>query len=169
MISVIPIKIGRFEFKPLVFEFANQVMPRADQDERLQKRDDARITKHASPKKRLDYLYANMAHFRRDMRVMTFTWGLLLIVSFLVKVVIVMTNTDIFKAQMYGYILFGITAFVMLIFTWFYTNVVKGHVFEQVQFWKEQKEHAIDGRTEAVYNVNWGVQTLNNTFGQVMG
>ncbi|KAI8882048.1 hypothetical protein K501DRAFT_295502 [Backusella circina FSU 941] len=169
VISVIPIRIGKFEFKPLVFEFTNQVMPRTDQSERLQKHDDARITKHTSPTKRLDYLYTHMAKFRRDMRVMTLTWGLLLIIAFIVKVIVVMTNTDMFKAQMYGYIIFGLTAFVMMIFTWFYTNVVKGHVFEQVQFWKEQREHPIDGRTEALHNANWGVQTLNNTFAQVIG
>lgn len=177
VISVIPIKIGSFELKPLVFQMANQVMPRPE-DEDLQKNDDQRLTegitnnnaKHASGQKRLDYLYNNMAKFRHDMRFMTVTWGLLLIAAFIVKLVIVLTSTDIGHAQMIGYILFGLATFFMMIFTWIYTKIVKGHVLSQVAFWKEEQEHKpMDSSTEAVQNVNWGVNSMSNVFSQVAG
>ncbi|KAI8646457.1 hypothetical protein BD408DRAFT_410250 [Parasitella parasitica] len=172
VISVIPIKIGSFELKPLVFQMANQVMPRPE-DEDLQKNDDHRLTKsskHASGERRLDYLYNNMARFRHDMRVMTVTWGLLLIVAFIVKLVVVLTSTDIGHAQTVGYILFGLATFSMMIFTWFYTKIVKGHVLTQVAFWREEKEHKpMNNSTEAVQNANWTVNTMSNAFSQVAG
>ncbi|EPB87727.1 hypothetical protein HMPREF1544_05508 [Mucor circinelloides 1006PhL] len=172
VISVIPIKIGSFELKPLVFQMANQVMPRPE-DEDLQKNDDQRLTsstRHASGRKRLDYLYTNMAKFRHDMRFMTVTWGLLLITAFVVKLIVVLTSTDIGHAQMVGYILFGLATFFMMIFTWIYTKIVKGHVLSQIAFWKDEQEHKpMDSSTEAVQNVNWGVNTMSNAFSQVAG
>lgn len=172
VVSIIPIKIGSFELKPLVFQMANQVMPRPE-DEDLQKNDDQRLTsttKHASGRKRLDYLYNNMAKFRHDMRFMTATWGLLLIAAFVIKLIIVLTSTDIGYAQMVGYILFGLATFFMMIFTWIYTKIVKGHVLSQIAFWKDEQEHKpMDSSTEAVQNVNWGVNTISNAFSQVAG
>ncbi|KAI7899374.1 uncharacterized protein BX663DRAFT_521533 [Cokeromyces recurvatus] len=172
MISVIPIKIGKYEFKPLVFQFTNQVMPRNEEEE-LQKQDDYRLTniqKGEQGRKKLDYFYDNMAKFRHDMRFMTVTWGALLILAFIIKVVIVMTSTDIWKAQVYGYILFGLTTFFMMIFTWFYTKIVKGHIISQITFWKEEQEYKpLDKRTETVQNVNWGIHSMSNAFGQVAG
>ncbi|CAO0800694.1 unnamed protein product [Mucor circinelloides] len=151
---------------------ANQVMPRPE-DEDLQKNDDQRLTsstRHASGRKRLDYLYTNMAKFRHDMRFMTVTWGLLLITAFVVKLIVVLTSTDIGHAQMVGYILFGLATFFMMIFTWIYTKIVKGHVLSQIAFWKDEQEHKpMDSSTEAVQNVNWGVNTMSNAFSQVAG
>ncbi|CAO3632245.1 unnamed protein product [Mucor hiemalis] len=169
VISVLPIKIGSFELKPFVFQMANQIMPRNDSEE-LQKQDDSRLTSSSSGQKRLDYLYQNMSKFRHDMRIMTVCWGLLLIVTFIVKVIIVMTATDISKLQLYGFLLFGVASVFMFTFTWIYTNIVKGHVFSQVAFWKEQKEEQkMDKSTETVQNVNWGVNSASNVFSQVVG
>lgn len=156
--------------RPFVFQMANQIMPRTGEDEVQQKQDDHRISNTSSGRKRLDYLYTHMSRFRRDMRVMTFCWGLLLIIAFIIKVIIVETSTDISKAQTQGYILFGVMTILMGLFTWFYTNVVKGHVFEQVKFWKTKQEtQEIDRTTETANNLNWGVNAMSNTFGQVMG
>lgn len=148
---------------------ANQIMPRNESEE-LTKQDDTRLTTSSSGQKRLDYLYNNMAKFRHDMRIMTFSWGLLLIITFIVKVIIVMTATDMGRVQTYGFILFGITCFIMIIFTWIYTNIVKGHVFSQIAFWKEEEKHKkMDRPTETVQNVNWGVNSMSNVFSQVIG
>ncbi|KAI8880700.1 hypothetical protein K501DRAFT_254502 [Backusella circina FSU 941] len=171
VLSLIPIKIGSFEMRPFVFQMANQIMPRNEEDEAQQKQDDLRISNTSSGRKRLDYLYTNMSRFRRDMRVMTFCWGSLLIITFIIKVIIVETSTDISKAQTQGYILFGVMTILIGLFTWFYTNVVKGHVFEQVKFWKtkQQQEQGMNTTTETANNLNWGVNAMSNTFGQVMG
>jgi fatty acid desaturase len=143
-------------------------MPRPE-EELLQKQDDQRLTS-SSGQRRLDYLYRNMAKFRHDMRFMTVTWGLLLITAFIVKVIVVMTSTDIGKAQLYGYVLFGLAAFFMTVFTWFYTYIIKGHVVDQVAFWRsEEEQKKMDGNTEAVQNANWGVNTMSNAFSQVAG
>lgn len=155
----------------MTFQLANQVMPRPE-EEILQKQDDKRLTAERAPsgQKKLEYMYKNMAKFRHDMRYMTATWGLLLIIAFIVKVIVVMTSTDIGKAQIYGYILFGLAAFFMMVFTWFYTYIIKGHVADEIAFWKEEEEHKkMDGNTEAVQNVNWGVNTMSNAFSQIAG
>ena len=169
IISVIPIKIGSFELKPLVYQVANQIMPRAEVDENLKKQDIRRLTNQSGQKK-LDYLYTHMAKFRQDMRYMTFTWGFLLILSSIVKIIIVFTSSSLTKAQIYGYILFGLTTFFMMIFTWFYTKIIKGHVLSQVAFWKEKKEQEeMDKKVETAYNAEWGVNTMSNAYGQVIG
>ncbi|KAG0909058.1 hypothetical protein G6F33_009139 [Rhizopus arrhizus] len=169
IISIIPIKIGSFELKPLVFQLANQIMPRTEDDEELKKQDIHRLTRKSLGQKKLDYLYDNMARFRQDMRYMTFTWGILLILSCIVKVVIVLTSSSLTKAQLYGWILFGLTTFFMTVFTWIYTKVIKGHVISQVAFWKEKKEEEMDKTVEAAHNANWGVNTMSNAYGQVIG
>lgn len=149
---------------------ASQIMPR-NEEEDLAKQDDHRLTnqQHHTKQQRLDYLYTHMARFRHDVRVMTVTWGALLIVAFIVKVIIVMTSTNIDKAQIYGYILFGLATFFMMIFTWFYTKIIKGHVLSELAFWKEQQDKPMDGRSEAVHNTNWGINQMSNAYSQVIG
>lgn len=174
VISVIPIKIGSFELKPFVFQMANQIMPRNEPDDALLQQDDARLSKKdrspPSGQKRLDYLYTNMAKFRHDMRFMTVSWGILLIATFIVKVILVETQADISKAQTYGYWMFAIATAVIFIFTWIYTNTVRGHVLSQIAFWKEeQQQKEMDQGTETAANINWGVNSMSNTFSQVVG
>ncbi|KAI8968916.1 hypothetical protein BDF20DRAFT_826697 [Mycotypha africana] len=189
IISILPITIGNHTFKPLVFQLATQVMPRPSDDEDLQKHDDSRLTsavsssskdkdqqpQHLQSKGRsgLEFLYNNMAKFRHDMRFMTATWGVLLIAAYIIKVIIVFTSTSMWKAQWAGFILFGLATFFMGIFTWFYTKIVKGNVLKQIQVWKrneeEQKVQRMDARTEAVHNVNWGLNSMSNVFSQIAG
>lgn len=170
VISVIPIKIGSFEVKPIVFQMANQIMPR-NEEEDLQKQDDLRLTSQQHTKQqRLDYLYTHMARFRHDLRVMTVTWGALLIVAFIFKVIVVTTSTNIEKAQMYGYVIFGLATFLMMIFTWFYTKIIKGHVLSELAFWKEQQDNKpMDESSETVHNANWGLNQISNAYSQVVG
>ncbi|KAG2192576.1 hypothetical protein INT47_006208 [Mucor saturninus] len=170
IISVIPIKIGSFELKPLVFQMANQIMPRSENED-LQKQDDLRLTSKSPPsgQKRLDYLYHNMAKFRHDMRFMTVSWGVVLITSFVVKVIIVTTSTDIGKAQIIGYVILGLASVTIIVFTWIYTNIVKGHVLTQVAFWKEEEDKKMDKGVETAENISWGVNSMNNVFAQVAG
>lgn len=146
-------------------------MPRTEEDQELKDQDIHRLTtKNKSGQKKLDYLYTNMAKFRQDMRYMTATWGVLLIASCVVKIIIVLTSASLTKAQIYGYIVFSLTTFFMMIFTWFYTKIVKGHVTSQVAFWKQQKqEEEMSKNVESAYNANWGVNTASNAYGQVIG
>ena len=172
LLSLIPIRLGAFELRPMIYQLANQVMPREEYDETLQEHDDQRLAA-ISKRQKLDFLYTNMARFRRDMRVMTAAWGCTLVLSFIIKVIVVMTSADISKAETYGYVIFGAATGVMTVFTFIYTSMVNTHVLRQAAFWKtsepnDQKE-GMDARTEGAYNFNWGVQSLSNTFGQVLG
>lgn len=148
---------------------ANQIMPRSENED-LEKQDDNRLSTKSSPsgQKRLDYLYHNMAKFRHDMRFMTVSWGVVLIISFVAKIIIVTTSSDIGKAQMYGYIILGLASVSIIVFTWIYTNIVKGHVLSQVGFWKE-KDEKMDKDVETAENISWGVNSMNNLFSQVVG
>lgn len=169
VISVIPIRIGSFELKPLVFQIANQIMPRSENED-LQKQDDLRLTTSPpSGQKRLDYLYQNMAKFRHDMRFMTVSWGVVSIASAVAKIIIVTTSADISKVQTYGYIILGLASTAIIVFTWIYTNIVKGHVLSQVAFWKEEEDKEMDKGVEAAENISWGVNSMNNLFSQVVG
>lgn len=147
-------------------------MPRTEEDPALQQRDDERLVnaQRMSKAEKLDWMYTHLARFRRDMRVMTFAWGLMLIIGFFVKLIIILTNANVSNAENAGYIIFGLGSFLMLCFTWIYTTVVKGHVMQDLAFWREKKqEEQMDSRTEAVQNANWAMQSLNNTWGQIVG
>lgn len=170
VISVFPIKIGSFELKPLVFQMASQIMPRNDSED-LQKQDDLRLTTQPpSPQRRLDYLYHNMSKFRHDMRFMTVSWGIILITSFIVKVIVVTTSTDVGSYQFWGFIILGMASVSIIVFTWIYTKIIKGHVFTQIAFWREEKEvKKMDKDVETAENINWGVNNLNTTFSTVLG
>jgi Na+/melibiose symporter-like transporter len=89
------------------------------------------------------------------MRVMTACWGATLVVTFIIKVIVVMTNTDTSHAETVGYIVFGLATGLMIVFTWLYTKVVKRHV--------------TDTTKEGLHNATWGVQSFGNTFSQVVG
>ncbi|CAO3589019.1 unnamed protein product [Absidia cylindrospora] len=155
--SLIPLRIGHFESRPLIFQVANQVMPRQEEDENLNEYDHRRRRRQQPSTKRqkLDYLYTHMSRFRQDMRVMTACWGITLVVTFIVKVIVVLTNVDTGYAETVGYVVFGLATGLMILFTWFYTKVVKRHV--------------TDSTKEGLHNATWGVQTMGNTFGQVVG
>ncbi|CAO3616512.1 unnamed protein product [Cunninghamella echinulata] len=161
LLSLLPFRIGSFEMKPLIYQFVNQVMPRQEDDETLEEYDNKRLNNNneqqqpKTKRQKLDYVYHHLSRFRQDMRIITASWGITLIIAFIVKVIVVMTNTDTGHAEMVGYIIFGLAIVLMSVFTWLYTNVIKRHVAENTK--------------EGLYNANWGVQSMNNTFGQVMG
>ncbi|KAI7848360.1 hypothetical protein BDC45DRAFT_471345 [Circinella umbellata] len=174
VISIIPIKIGSWELRPMVFQLANQVMPRSDASQDLAAQDEQRLNGHhqktTSKREKLDWTYRHMARFRQDMRIMTAVWGLMLIVGFVIKLIVVLTDTDLGSAALAGYLIFGLGAFVVMIFTGFYTKICKGHLKQDIMFWQE-KQHVskpIDNSTEAAHNLNWGMQSVNNAWGQVM-
>ena len=157
----------------MVFQLANQVMPRNDASEDLAAQDEQRLNgqhqKTASKREKLDWTYRNMARFRQDMRIMTAAWGIMLIVGFVIKLIVVLTDTDLGSAALAGYLIFGLGAFVVMIFTWFYTKICKGHLKQDIMFWREQQEpKPVDSSTEAAHNINWGMQSVNNAWGQVM-
>ncbi|CAO3608933.1 unnamed protein product [Cunninghamella blakesleeana] len=160
LLSLIPIRIKSFEMKPLIFQFVNQVIPREEEDETLTEYDQKRLNNNndqhkKSKRQKLDYVYSHLSRFRQDMRVMTAFWGITLIIAFIIKVVVVLTSTDTSHAETIGYIVFTLAIVLMSIFTWLYTNVVKRHVS--------------DSTKEGLHNASWGVQSLNNSFDQVIG
>lgn len=164
LISLIPIRIGSYKVRPVIYELANQIMPRTETDEDLEKQDEHRLGRDRAMTKgeKLDWTYRNMARFRMDLRVMTAAWGIMLIIGFFVKLAIALTNTDTGAAELAGYLIFGIGSFFMACFTWIYTKLVaRRHVAEDAE--------AMNPRAEAMQNANWGVQTVNNAWGQVMG
>ncbi|KAI9479480.1 hypothetical protein BDB00DRAFT_858748 [Zychaea mexicana] len=172
VVSLIPIKIGSYELRPVIYQLTNQVMPRSDAAEDLAAQDEQRLNgkkRPATKQEKLDWAYTNMARFRQDMRIMTAAWGIMLIVGFFIKLIVVLTNTDLGLAALAGYLIFGLGALVVMIFTWFYTKISKGHLKEDVAFWREQQEpRPLDSSTEAAHNLNWGAQSMTNAWGQVM-
>ncbi|ORY93394.1 hypothetical protein BCR43DRAFT_444969 [Syncephalastrum racemosum] len=169
IVSLIPIRIGSFTLRPLVFQVVNQVMPRSE-DAELEEQDRQRIANHhRTRKEKLDWAYTNLARFRTDMRIMTGAWGAMLIIGFIVKLIVVLTNVDIGSAETAGYIIFGVGSVLMAIFTWFYMNICKGHAIQNLAFWRENKEQEMNAGTTGLQNANWGMQTMNNAWGQVMG
>ncbi|ORX62907.1 hypothetical protein DM01DRAFT_1297793, partial [Hesseltinella vesiculosa] len=136
LVSLIP--INRFKLRPLVFQVATQVMPRQPEDDQLNQFDQDRLKTPKTKRQKLDRLYNTMARFRHDMRVMTATWGLTLLATFVVKVIVVETSTDTSHLQNVGYIIFCLATALMMVFTWLYTKLVKKHA-ERVGFFSKNQ------------------------------
>lgn len=75
LLSLIPIKIGRFELRPLVYSITNQLMPQVETNEDLVSKDKERINK-ANKAGLLDWVYTHMAKIRNDVRILTAGWVL---------------------------------------------------------------------------------------------
>lgn len=173
MLSLFPIKIGSFELRPLVFQITNQLMPRPEVDEKLTESDQQRLQQHQTTNtttnqsttnktedksKKLDWVYSHMAKFRTDVRILTACWGIVLIIGFIIKAIIASTNTDISKAQNFGYIFFTVATVAMAIVSWLYTKIMKKHV----------KEQADQMQNEGYENAQWGIQAMSTGFNQIV-
>ncbi|KAI8378339.1 hypothetical protein BD560DRAFT_325355 [Blakeslea trispora] len=160
LLSLIPIKVGSFELRPLIFQITNQLMPRTEASEKLHENDEQRLKNKENDKSKiLNWVYTHMAIFRNDLRILTACWGSVLIVGFVVKVIIASTNTDISKAQNFGYIFFTLATVGMVIVSWLYTKVMKKHVRQQAEAMSQR---------EGYHNVQWGIQAMSNGFNQVV-
>ncbi|CEG80200.1 hypothetical protein RMATCC62417_14570 [Rhizopus microsporus] len=106
LISLLPIKIGKFELRPLVFEVTSQLMPRTERNEELSAKDKQRLHNPRNAENKgglLDWVYGHMAKVRNDLRILTACWGIVLVVGFIVKAIIASTSTDVSKAQHFGH------------------------------------------------------------------
>ncbi|RCH99268.1 hypothetical protein CU098_008581 [Rhizopus stolonifer] len=164
LLSLIPIKIGSFELRPLVFQITNQLMPRTEVDQELSQSDQQRLnqqTNKGDKQTTLNWIYTHMAKFRNDLRILTACWGIILIIGFIVKAIIASTNTDISKAQNFGYIFFTLATVGMIVVSWLFTKLMKRHV-------KEQAQDMQNNQSEGYENVQWGIQAMSNGFNQVV-
>ncbi|KAI8977332.1 hypothetical protein BDF20DRAFT_803004, partial [Mycotypha africana] len=133
ILSLFPIKIGSFELRPAIFQITNQLMPRTEKGEELQEHDQQRLQgqqhrEEVDKGKALDWIYVHLARFRSDVRMLTACWGIMLIVGFIIKAIIASTNTDVSKAQDFGYAFFSLATAAMVVVSWFFTKMMKRHV-----------------------------------------
>ncbi|ORE22874.1 hypothetical protein BCV71DRAFT_166640, partial [Rhizopus microsporus] len=131
LISLLPIKIGKFELRPLVFEVTSQLMPRTERNEELLAKDKQRLHNPRDAKNKgglLDWVYGHMAKIRNDLRILTACWGIELVVGFIVKAIVASTSTDISKAQHFGYIFFTLATLGMMAVSFMFTKLMKRHV-----------------------------------------
>ncbi|KAK4512443.1 uncharacterized protein ATC70_003143 [Mucor velutinosus] len=165
ILSLFPIKIGTFELRPLVFQITNQLMPRPPVDEKLAEQDEQRLQQQqqCDKSKTLNWVYTHMAKIRNDLRILTACWGVMLIVGFIIKAIIASTNTDISKAQNFGYIFFTVATVGMVVVSWLFTKIMNRHVKDEVD--KMQRN---SGHSEGYENTQWGIQAMSTGFNQIV-
>lgn len=105
-----------------------------------------------------------MAKVRNDLRILTACWGTMLIVGFIIKAIIASTNTDISKAQNFGYIFFTVATVGMVVVSWLFTKIMKRHVKDEAD--NMQKRNA--GHSEGYENAQWGIQAMSTGFNQIV-
>ncbi|CAO0801661.1 unnamed protein product [Mucor circinelloides] len=173
ILSLFPIKIGTFELRPLVFQITNQLMPRPPVDEKLAEQDEQRLQQQQQHQqkqqindksKTLNWVYTHMAKVRNDLRILTACWGTMLIVGFIIKAIIASTNTDISKAQNFGYIFFTVATVGMVVVSWLFTKIMKRHVKDEAD--NMQRRNA--GHSEGYENAQWGIQAMSTGFNQIV-
>lgn len=173
LLSLLPIKFGNFELRPLIFQITNQLMPRVGSDEDITVEDEQRLQQQQSQQQQertsssktdkskvLNWVYTNMAKFRSDLRILTACWGIVLIIGFIVKAIIASTNTDISKAQNFGYYFFTLSTLGLIVFSWLFSKLMKKHV--------KQEADDIKNNREGYNNLQWGIQAMNTGFNQVV-
>ncbi|KAI8639684.1 hypothetical protein BD408DRAFT_349445 [Parasitella parasitica] len=168
ILSLFPIKFGSFELRPLIFQITNQLMPRPPANEELEAQDEQRLQQQqqqhpqqGDKSKTLNWVYTHMAKIRNDLRILTACWGIMLIVGFIIKAIIASTNTDISKAQNFGYIFFTLATVGMAIVSWLFTKIMKKHV-------KDEADEMQKRNNEGYKNAQWGIQAMSAGFNQIV-
>ncbi|KAI7900046.1 uncharacterized protein BX663DRAFT_440083 [Cokeromyces recurvatus] len=170
LLSLFPIKMGSFQLRPLIFQVANQIMPRTAESEELETIDQERTQQQSTSssttdkQSRLNWIYNHMSKFRTDLRILTACWGITLIIGFIIKVIITYTNADITAAQNFGYIFFSLATVALTVFSWLFTKIMKRHVKEQAGEMQQQKHYENEGYD----NIQWGIQAMSNEFNQIV-
>lgn len=143
-------------------------MPRPPVDEKLAEQDEQRLQQQQQQindkSKTLNWVYTHMAKVRNDLRILTACWGTVLIVGFIIKAIIASTNTDISKAQNFGYIFFTVATVGMVVVSWLFTKIMKRHVKDEAD--NMQKRNA--GHSEGYENAQWGIQAMSTGFNQIV-
>lgn len=145
-------------------------MPRINNEEEITVEDEQRLHQQqrqqratsntADKSKVLNWVYTNMAKFRSDLRILTACWGIVLIIGFIVKAIIASTNTDISKAQNFGYYFFTLATLGLILFSWLYSKMMKKHVQQEADDMKNNRE--------GYNNLQWGIQAISTGYNQVV-
>lgn len=114
--------------------------------------------------KTLNWVYTHMAKFRNDLRILTACWGIMLIVGFIIKAIIASTNTDISKAQNFGYIFFTLATVGMIVVSWLFTKIIKKHVKDEA----DNMQRKNNTHSEGYENAQWGIQVMSTGFNQIV-
>jgi uncharacterized membrane protein len=114
--------------------------------------------------KTLNWVYTHMAKFRSDLRILTACWGIMLIVGFVIKAIIASTNTDISKAQNFGYIFFTLATVGMIVVSWLFTKIIKKHVKDEA----DNMQRKNNTHSEGYENAQWGIQAMSTGFNQIV-
>lgn len=145
-------------------------MPRINNEEEITVEDEQRLHQQQQQQrgsssttdksKVLNWVYTNMAKFRSDLRILTACWGIVLIIGFIVKAIIASTNTDISKAQNFGYYFFTLATLGLILFSWLYSKIMKKHVQQEADDMKNNRE--------GYNNLQWGIQAISTGYNQVV-
>lgn len=174
--SLLPCSFGQHTLRPLVFQIAQQVMPRdgydqeqTPQNERLTVPAQVGSPRPQSKKAKLMYLYRNMPSFRRDMRVLTAVWGVTLMLNFVVKICLITSPISTDQVRNWGYAELGIVTLATAIFSFVYTRLVSVKAVQEFLSRKTGVSAEAIGRSGNYSEaVNRNAQGFSNVYGRVM-
>jgi len=177
LLSLVPFSFGRHTLRPLMFQIAQQVMPRDGYEEEEPLHNDRQTVpaqdgdqRPKSKKAKLMYLYRNLPSFRRDMRVLTAVWGVTLMLNFVVKICLITSPATTDQVRNWGYAELGIVTLATAIFSFVYTRLVSAKAVQDFISKRTGISSESIGRSgNFVGAVDREAQGVSNVYGRVMG
>ncbi|RUS13970.1 hypothetical protein BC937DRAFT_94525 [Endogone sp. FLAS-F59071] len=138
LVSLIPITIGKFVNRPIVFKISGDAFPMPPV-----------IFADGTEMSRTEWLWQNFASYRRDIRISTAAWGVGLLLEFVSKVIMIQSSLTLDQLVYLSNVVLGCVGAVLVIFTMLYTRKTRATLMAEVEKWK-QEQAKINGDDMAV-------------------
>ncbi|KAG0342466.1 hypothetical protein BG000_004486 [Podila horticola] len=134
--SLLPITLGKFQFKPLTFGVTAQMMQTAPRIRYF--REGQMIEEN-----RADFCWKYSHQFRNGMRATTLVWGVALMLEFTLRLVFYFSSMTVDQLVLYGNVVLGATLGSAVLLTMIISHVMRTRTTKEVVGIKEQlqKDH----------------------------
>ncbi|KAG0209713.1 hypothetical protein BGX28_010007 [Mortierella sp. GBA30] len=134
--SLLPITIGKFQFRPLTFGVSAQMMQTAPRIRYL-------LEGQTIEENRAEFCWKYSHQFRNGMRATTLVWGIALLIEFALRLVFYFSSMTVDQLVLYGNVVLGATLGTAIVFTMIMSRVIRKRTSKEVVGIKEQlqKDH----------------------------
>lgn len=136
LITMIPLKVGKFQMRPLIYGVTQQMMSIVPPVKYVYKGE-------VIDQSRAEFCWQWSTVFRRGIYTMTAAWGIILVLEFVAKLIMYFSSLTVDQMVLYGNIVLGVTLGSMGVFNTIYSRSIRLNTMkETAQVQKQLEEEA---------------------------
>lgn len=136
LITMIPLKVGKFQMRPLIYGVTQQMMSITPPVKYMYKGE-------VIDQSRAEFCWQWSTVFRRGIYTMTAAWGIILVLEFVAKLIMYFSSLTVDQMVLYGNIVLGVTLGSMGLFNTIYSRSIRLNTMkETAQVQKQLEEEA---------------------------